>query len=41
MVSGEEITNPCNDCNGKGKNKLQKKYQLQFQKVLMMEQELD
>ena len=23
--SGEEITNPCSDCNGQGKNKLQKR----------------
>jgi molecular chaperone DnaJ len=39
--NGEEITNPCNDCNGQGKNKPRRKYQLQFPKVLMMEQELD
>ena len=37
--SGEEITNPCNSCNGQGKNKLQKDFLFQFQKVLMMEQE--
>ena len=40
--SGEEITNPCTDCSGEGKKQTtKKKYLLQFQKVWMMEQELD
>jgi molecular chaperone DnaJ len=25
--NGEEITNPCNDCNGQGKKQASKKYQ--------------
>ena len=37
--TGEEITNPCNDCNGQGNKQARKKYPLQFQKVWMMEQE--
>ena len=31
--SGEEITNPCTDCNGQGNKQVSKKYQSLFQKV--------
>ena len=41
LVSGEEITNPCTDCNGQGNKQTSKKISVTFQKVLMMEQELD
>ena len=37
--SGEEITNPCKECNGQGNKQASKKYQLRFQKVWTTEQE--
>ena len=37
--TGEEITNPCNDCNGQGNKQASKKISVTIPKVLMMEQE--
>ena len=37
--TGEEVTNPCTDCNGKGNKQASKKISVTIQKVLMMEQE--